>query len=61
MAVANESVVEKSEETVITVGPRNLSLELVGLGAFTRYHIQVRAFTRIGDGVRSSITVAGKK
>ena len=60
VAVANETLKEKAEELIVTVGPMNRSVELDGLDAFTRYHIQVLAFTRIGDGVKSKVSIAGK-
>lgn len=46
--------------SVTLENPPQTSVVLRNLSAFTRYHIQVLAFTIKGDGVKSPINVAGK-
>lgn len=54
----NEELSEREKN--ITVGPNTFSLELRNLESFTIYSIEVRAFTRKGNGTPSSVIFAGK-
>ena len=58
-AIANEDLEEGLETNQVTVPSSNLSAVLENLNAFTRYRIEVLAFTVKGDGVKSTTIKAG--
>lgn len=59
IAIANEALEEELETSVVTVGSSDLFAVLENLNAFTRYEIEVLAFTIKGDGVKSKPIEAG--
>ncbi len=59
-AVRNPNKELEEKEKNVTVGPNTLSVELRQLSSFTIYSIQVRAFTRKGNGTPSAVIFAGK-
>ena len=59
IAIANEELEEEQETNQVTVSSSNLSTVLVNLNAFTKYKIEVLAFTVKGDGVKSIPIKAG--
>ena len=59
IAVANEALEEELETSVVKVGSSTLFAVLENLDAFTRYEIEVLAFTIKGDGVKSNPIKAG--
>lgn len=59
IAIANEHLEEELETNQVTVPSSNLSAVLENLNAFTRYSIEVLAFTVKGDGVKSTPIKAG--
>ena len=59
IAIANEDIEEELETNLVTVPSSNLSVVLENLNAFTRYRIDVLAFTVKGDGVKSTPIKAG--
>lgn len=59
IAIANEVLEEEWETNQVTVPSSNLSTILENLNAFTRYRIEVLAFTVKGDGVKSTPIKAG--
>ena len=59
IAIANEALEKELETSVVTVGSSSLSASLENLNAFTRYEIEVLAFTIKGDGVKSKPIKAG--
>lgn len=59
IAIANEALEEELETSVVTVGRSDLFAVLENLNAFTRYEIEVLAFTIKGDGVKSKPIEAG--
>ena len=58
ITIANENL-EELETYEVTVGPSTLIAVLENLTAFTRYEVQVLAFTVKGDGVESTPIRAG--
>lgn len=61
VAVSNQSIEEPRSYTEIVIDkPKQISIEIKGLSAFTRYHIYVVAFTIKGNGVPAHVVVAGK-
>lgn len=58
-AVRNPNKELEEEEKSITVGPNTLYAELHQLSSFTTYSIQVRAFTKKGNGTPSAVIFAG--
>lgn len=60
IATANEKLEEELETSVVTVGSSILFAVLENLDAYTRYEIEVLAFTIKGDGVKSKPMRAGK-
>jgi len=59
IAIANEDLEEELETNQVTVPSWSLSAVLENLNAFTRYRIEVLAFTVKGDGVKSTAINAG--
>lgn len=60
IAIANEDLEEELETNQVTVPSSNLfEFVLENLNAFTRYRIEVLAFTVKGDGVKSTPIKAG--
>ena len=59
IATANEKHDEVMETKEIILNSSTLSIVLKNLSVFTRYEIEVLAFTAKGDGVRSDAIRAG--
>lgn len=59
IATAEETPEEESETNIVTVSSSSLSAVLENLDAYTRYEIEVLAFTIKGDGVKSEPIRAG--
>lgn len=59
IAIANEDLEEEQETNQVTASSSNLSAVLENLNAFTKYRIEVLAFTVKGDGVKSIPITAG--
>ena len=59
VAIADETPDEKMETKVVTVSSSSLFADLENLDAYTRYEIEVLAFTIKGDGVKSEPIRAG--
>ena len=61
IATANVKLEEDLETKEVVVNYSTLSTALEGLNAFTRYEIEVLAFTVKGDGVKSKAIRAGSQ
>ena len=59
IAISNEKLEEDLETREVKVQPSKLSAVLENLNAFTRYEIEVLAYTVKGDGVKSKAIRAG--
>lgn len=59
IAISNEEFEGELETSEVIVGPNMLFADLGNLNAFTRYEIEVLAFTVKGDGVKSKDIRAG--